>query len=89
MLNLQETKLGTNKGIPSLVIAASSLDDVLAISVFSVLLSIIFATGIFNCTVHTMISGLFTFFLLQELRCGIRFYKGRWSFVVACCMESL
>lgn len=45
MLNLQETKLGTNKGIPTLLIAASSLDDVVAISGFSVLLSVIFSTG--------------------------------------------
>ncbi|OWA52319.1 Mitochondrial sodium/hydrogen exchanger 9B2 [Hypsibius exemplaris] len=43
MLRLQETRLGTNKGIPTLLMAASSLDDVLAISGYSVLLSSIFA----------------------------------------------
>ncbi|OQV21679.1 Mitochondrial sodium/hydrogen exchanger 9B2 [Hypsibius exemplaris] len=45
MLNLQETRLGTKQGIPTLLIAASSLDDVLAISGFSVLLSVIFSQG--------------------------------------------
>jgi solute carrier family 9B (sodium/hydrogen exchanger), member 1/2 len=45
MLHLQETRLGTKQGIPTLVIAASSLDDVLAISGFSVLLSVIFSKG--------------------------------------------
>ena len=45
MLSLQEAKLGTNKGIPTLLIAAGSLDDVLAISGYTVLLSVIFSTG--------------------------------------------
>ena len=43
MLKLQAERLGTKQGIPSLLMAASSLDDVLAISGFGVLLSVIFA----------------------------------------------
>jgi len=43
VLSLQNKGFGVKKGIPSLVIAASSFDDVLAISGFSVLLGIAFA----------------------------------------------
>ena len=42
LLQLQEQGWGTAKGIPTLVIAAASLDDVLAISCFTVLLGITF-----------------------------------------------
>ncbi|XP_055334940.1 sodium/hydrogen exchanger 9B2-like isoform X2 [Paramacrobiotus metropolitanus] len=45
MIQLQEEGLGTNKGIPTLLMAAGSLDDVLAISGFSIFLSLIFSTG--------------------------------------------
>ena len=45
LLNLQEHGFGTNKGIPSLLIASATLDDVLSISVFGILLGVIFATG--------------------------------------------
>lgn len=43
MLKLQETGLGVGQGIPTLLMAASSLDDVLAISGFSAILSVIFS----------------------------------------------
>ena len=46
MLSLQERHLGVDKGIPTLVIAAASVDDVLAISGFGVVLGIAFSTGI-------------------------------------------
>jgi len=45
LLNLQEHGFGTNKGIPSLLIASATLDDVISISLFSILLGIIFSTG--------------------------------------------
>ncbi|XP_070544796.1 sodium/hydrogen exchanger 9B2-like isoform X2 [Ptychodera flava] len=45
LLSLQERGFGTNKGIPTLVIAAASVDDVLAITGFSVVLGITFSTG--------------------------------------------
>jgi len=50
MLNLQLSGYGTREGIPTLVMAASSCDDVLAISLFSVFLGIAFSQGnlIFN-----------------------------------------
>ena len=38
MLNLQQNGLGVARGIPTLVIAAASIDDVLAISGFGVVL---------------------------------------------------
>ncbi|RWS31925.1 mitochondrial sodium/hydrogen exchanger 9B2-like protein [Leptotrombidium deliense] len=40
MLELQEQGLGTDKGIPTLIMAASSLDDIVAITGFGIALSI-------------------------------------------------
>ncbi|XP_067591566.1 sodium/hydrogen exchanger 9B1-like isoform X7 [Pseudorca crassidens] len=45
MLRLQEKGYGFEKGIPTLLIAASSLDDIVAISGFSTCLSIVFSSG--------------------------------------------
>lgn len=45
LFSLQERGYGRSKGIPTLVIAAATFDDVIAISAFSVALSIIFSTG--------------------------------------------
>ncbi|XP_023233238.1 sodium/hydrogen exchanger 9B2-like [Centruroides sculpturatus] len=45
MLLLEEKGLGVNKGIPTLVIAAASVDDILAITGFGVVLGITFSTG--------------------------------------------
>jgi len=44
LLSLQEQGYGVAKGIPTLVIAAASMDDVLAISAFTILLGITFTT---------------------------------------------
>jgi len=44
LLSLQERGFGVVKGIPSLVIAAASMDDVLAISCFTILLGITFSS---------------------------------------------
>ena len=45
MLNLADKGYGTDKGIPTLVIAAASVDDVLAITGFGVMLGIAFSEG--------------------------------------------
>ncbi|XP_033121742.1 sodium/hydrogen exchanger 9B2-like [Anneissia japonica] len=45
LLSLQERGFGVSKGIPTLVIAAASCDDVVAISAFGVLLGSAFSTG--------------------------------------------
>uniref|UniRef100_A0A2C9K2F1 Cation/H+ exchanger transmembrane domain-containing protein n=1 Tax=Biomphalaria glabrata TaxID=6526 RepID=A0A2C9K2F1_BIOGL len=45
VLSLGERCYGIEKGIPTLVIAASSVDDILAITGFGVLLGITFSTG--------------------------------------------
>ena len=45
MLSLSMNGYGTSKGIPTLVIAAASVDDVLAISGFGVALGIAFSKG--------------------------------------------
>ena len=43
MMNLADKGYGTDKGIPTLVIAAASVDDVLAITGFGVMLGIAFS----------------------------------------------
>lgn len=45
LFSLQERGYGVDKGIPTLVVAAASLDDIFAISVFGVVLSMIFSNG--------------------------------------------
>ena len=46
LLELQDKGYGVAKGIPTLVIAAASVDDVLAISGFSILLGLAFQGGV-------------------------------------------
>ncbi|ESO89178.1 hypothetical protein LOTGIDRAFT_210172 [Lottia gigantea] len=45
LLNLSDRGYGVDKGIPTLVIAAASVDDVLAITGFGVLIGIAFSSG--------------------------------------------
>ena len=45
LLSLSDRGYGIDQGIPTLVIAAASLDDVLAISAFAILLSVAFSGG--------------------------------------------
>ncbi|KAI8793850.1 mitochondrial sodium/hydrogen exchanger 9B2, partial [Biomphalaria glabrata] len=45
LISIGERRFGIDKGIPTLVIAAASLDDILAITGFGVLLGITFSTG--------------------------------------------
>uniref|UniRef100_A0A1B6E6M0 Cation/H+ exchanger transmembrane domain-containing protein n=1 Tax=Clastoptera arizonana TaxID=38151 RepID=A0A1B6E6M0_9HEMI len=45
LLSLQERGYGEDKGISTLVIAASSLDDIVAISIFGIFLGMIFSEG--------------------------------------------
>ncbi|KAL8579403.1 hypothetical protein ACOMHN_026768 [Nucella lapillus] len=45
LLSLSERGYGLNKGVPTLVIAAASIDDVLAITGFGVFIGIAFSTG--------------------------------------------
>ncbi|XP_054711346.1 sodium/hydrogen exchanger 9B2-like [Uloborus diversus] len=54
LLNLTRRKFGVSKGIPTLIIAASSMDDILAITGFTISLSIAFSDG--NLTL-TLIKG--------------------------------
>ena len=46
LLILQEQGFGVQQGIPTLVMAASSCDDVLAISLFGVFLGVAFSQGV-------------------------------------------
>lgn len=45
MLMLQENGYGVEKGIPTLLVAASSMDDIVAITGFNTFLSIVFSSG--------------------------------------------
>ena len=45
MIQCQDSGLGINKKIPSLVISASCIDNIIAITGHSLLISIIFNTG--------------------------------------------
>lgn len=45
LLGLQERRYGIAKGIPTLVIAAASFDDVIAISGFGIALGLVFSGG--------------------------------------------
>ena len=59
MLALQEKGLGVDKGIPTLVIAAASVDDVLAISGFGVVLGMAFSQGKY-CSIYFISLCLFS-----------------------------
>lgn len=54
MLHLQEKGYGFEKGIPTLLVAASSLDDVVAISGFNTCFSIVFSSGKQKNTIATV-----------------------------------
>lgn len=46
MLSLQLNKVGTNKNIPVMILAATSVDDVVAITIFSIFSSVFFAQSV-------------------------------------------
>lgn len=47
LLNLKEERLGLYKGIHTIILAMTSCNDVIAIFLFGVVLSIIFSTGLY------------------------------------------
>ncbi|KAK6044381.1 hypothetical protein COOONC_18114 [Cooperia oncophora] len=49
LLDASKAGYGVQAGVPSLVIAAASLDDVYAITIFSLALSLLFPSGIYYC----------------------------------------
>ncbi|KAJ6668863.1 hypothetical protein lerEdw1_012349 [Lerista edwardsae] len=55
MLLLKEKKYGVDKGIPTLLIAASSCDDIVAITGFNTFLGMAFSSG---STLHSLLRGL-------------------------------
>lgn len=57
MIDLTQRRLGTNKGIPTLVTAASSFDDVAAITGFGVVLAMIFQSTDEGTLMWTLLSG--------------------------------
>jgi len=54
LLALDAQGYGVDKGIPTLVIAASSIDDVIAITGFGVVLGVTFSTGNFSGHLHSI-----------------------------------
>ncbi|KAI1295545.1 Sodium/hydrogen exchanger 9B2 [Halotydeus destructor] len=57
MLSLQHQGLGTSKGIPTIVMAASSIDDVFAIAGFGVMLGFVFTSGEDSSTLWNVAKG--------------------------------
>lgn len=45
MLNFQQQHIGTNKGIPTLFIAAASFDNIIAITGHSAMIGVVFSEG--------------------------------------------
>jgi hypothetical protein len=45
MLQLQRRHFGTEKGIPTLIVAAASVDVVTAVSLFGIFLGLVFSDG--------------------------------------------
>lgn len=66
LLNLSDRGYGLNKGIPTLVIAAASVDDVLAITGFGVTLGIAFSEG--KCTrCHVVMIDVFGYLNMLDI----------------------
>ena len=57
MLGLSDRGYGINKGIPTLVVAACSLDAVLAITGFGVMMGIVFAEGMYEYVFRGFLRG--------------------------------
>ncbi|KAJ4436260.1 hypothetical protein ANN_18891, partial [Periplaneta americana] len=51
LFSLQARGYGRSKGIPTLVIAAASFDDIISISAFGIMLSVIYSTGSMTMTI--------------------------------------
>ena len=60
MMDLQRRGYGVAKGIPSLIVAAASFDDVLAISGFSVCIGLAVKSGSSDSTVVSLLHGVLT-----------------------------
>lgn len=46
MIELKEKEIGTNKNIPTIIVAASCLDNIVAITGFTLLFDVTFSKGI-------------------------------------------
>lgn len=55
MLLLQEGGYGVEKGVPTLLMAAGSFDDILAITGFNTCLGVAFSTGNLTCPEHAVL----------------------------------
>ncbi|XP_066952008.1 sodium/hydrogen exchanger 9B2-like isoform X3 [Macrobrachium rosenbergii] len=96
LLKLGEEGYGVDKGIPTLVIAAASIDDVLAISGFSVMLGLTFAEGsptwtivkgpieIFVGLMYGVILGVLCWYLPYREKKNRPLYKLILLFVLGC-----
>ncbi|XP_055875673.1 sodium/hydrogen exchanger 9B2-like isoform X3 [Biomphalaria glabrata] len=87
LISLGERRYGIDKGIPTLVIAAASLDDILAITGFGVLLGITFSTGdiawtlskgpleVVLGTVYGIIGGIILWYIPQKSSRHLLFFR--------------
>lgn len=84
LMSLQEKGYGKDQGIPTLIIAAASCDDVLAISAFGVLLGMAFSTGnvlysilrgpleLVIGLVYGLLGGIFLWYIPQKTATSLR-----------------
>ena len=73
MIDLQKRKIGTNKKIPSIILAAASLDDIISILMFSILLTIYETSYIDNYSIAI------NTFLLLILFILFRFFRRKYK----------
>lgn len=82
MLLLQKDGYGVEQGIPTLLMAAGSFDDILAITGFTTCLGVAFATGILSLRVIVFIAEPRHGFSTGRVHVGSRLFRAR--FMVRC-----
>ena len=85
LLSLSERGYGLDKGVPTLVIAAASVDDVLAITGFGVLLGITFSSGQFTGGLLGIVTVVFIDDKILTNLVKILYYCNIYGYSFQCC----
>ena len=88
LLSLSERGYGLDKGIPTLVIAAASVDDVLAITGFGVLLGITFSSGQFAGVLLDIVTVVFIDDKILTNLVKVLYYCNIYGYLFQCCFTS-